>query len=94
MAVYAYITAFGDNALTIIDITDPEALLVRQNADAKDIFSVDTTNSQIYINGSLGINTLNPSEALTVQGGNIEVFDENDLASESLLQGDLVGFGN
>ena len=33
----------------IIDITDPEAFLVRKDADAGDIFNIDTTNSSVEI---------------------------------------------
>ena len=35
-----------------IDVTSTEAFLVRKNSDGGDIFTVDTTNSQITINGS------------------------------------------
>ena len=36
----------------VIDVTSTEAFLVRKNSDGGDIFTVDTTNSQITINGS------------------------------------------
>ena len=35
-----------------IDVTSTEAFLVRKNSDGGDIFTVDTTNSQVTINGS------------------------------------------
>ena len=39
----------------LIDFTDPEALLVRKNADGGDILIIDTTNSQVEIYNQLGI---------------------------------------
>jgi len=39
----------------VVDITDPEALLVRKNADGGDVFLVDTTNSQVELYNQLGI---------------------------------------
>jgi len=47
----------------IIDITDAEALLVRQNEDAGDIFIADTSNSQVEIYNQLGIG-MTPSSGI------------------------------
>ena len=46
-----------------IDVTNTEAFLVRKNGDGGDIFTVDTTNSQITIGGSA-------DEKLMLKGSN------------------------
>ena len=46
-----------------IDVTSTEAFLVRKNSDGGDIFTVDTTNSQITIGGSA-------DEKLMLKGSN------------------------
>lgn len=38
--------------IQIIDVTNAEALLVRKNADAGDVFTVDTSNSRVLVGGS------------------------------------------
>ena len=47
----------------VIDVTSTEAFLVRKNSDGGDIFTVDTTNSQITIGGSA-------DEKLMLKGSN------------------------
>ena len=39
----------------VIDVTSTEALLVRKNGDGGDVFTVDTTNSDVTIGGLLTI---------------------------------------
>ena len=48
--------AFTSDANTIIDTTSTEALLVRQNADAQDVFAVDTTNQIVKVKSAAGAN--------------------------------------
>jgi uncharacterized protein (DUF2345 family) len=43
-------TTSHDGTMTI-DITDTEALLIRKNNDTGDVFTVNTTDSEVYING-------------------------------------------
>ena len=57
---------------TITDITDTEALLVRQNGDAADVFIVDTTNQDVEVaSGS----TLTVVDGLASLDGGINVND-------------------
>ena len=86
---------FGDAAtdtltvegIQIIDNTDPEAFLVRKNADAGDIFLVDTTNSDVQTvtitpfttdASSLGTSLLNFSDLFLDLGAVIN-FDSGDV---------------
>src|SRR3989338_4856840 len=50
-ALVANFTATIERA-TIVDVTNTEALLVRVNADAGDVFTVDTTNQRVGIGGT------------------------------------------
>src|SRR3989338_1023288 len=50
-ALVANSTATIEGA-TIVDVTGTEALLVRVNADAGDVFTVDTTNQRVGIGGT------------------------------------------
>lgn len=47
----------------IIDVTDVEALLVRRDADAGDVFAVDTTNSRVFIPDTIPLAFGNTSAA-------------------------------
>jgi len=51
------------NRPLIVDVTDTEAILVRQNADTKDIFLVDTTNSEVE---TAGESVFKPSATQTI----------------------------
>jgi len=68
-----------DGDLTI-DNTSTEALLVRQNVDAKDVFTVDTTNSKTLVNGGIGVLT---------GGGSAVIVGESAQKSGVLVGGDL-----
>ena len=77
----------------IIDITNTEAFLVRQNSDAADVFAVDTTNKRTLV-GSLTatdqtFETL--PEAFSVAEGNLEVLNSATLGAETITDG---GFPN
>ena len=41
--------------IQVIDVDSTEALLVRKNGDNGDIFTVDTTNEDVAIGGSLAV---------------------------------------
>ena len=62
LTIDADLTVTGSTAITvneviqgtsIIDVNNAEALLVRKNGDSGDIFTVDTTNEDVAIGGSL-----------------------------------------
>jgi hypothetical protein len=53
-------TALTLEATQIIDVTSTEALLVRKNADAKDIFTVDSSNESVRIDGRQSSTVLSP----------------------------------
>ena len=61
----------------IIDVTDTEALLIRQNADAGDIFAVDSTNGVVSFGG-----------VAPVTGTRITLPQENDAATPTFAFGD------
>ena len=63
LTIDADLTVSGSTAITtneviqgtsIIDVTNAEALLIRKNGDAGDIFIVDTTNSRLYAKAPAG----------------------------------------
>ncbi len=69
-------TTTQDGAL-IIDETNIEALLVRQNADADDVFIVDTTNGIVKIEGptpQLTIGDADAEDTVLVYDGNAQDF--------------------
>ena len=68
--IYGNLTIDGDCSVTgstaittneviqgtsIIDVTNTEALLVRKNSDGGDVFTVDTTNSQVELGPAVKI---------------------------------------
>ena len=57
-------TGLTNEGTTLIDSTDTEALLVRKNADGGDIFTVDTTNTEVNI----GPGTANHGTMLSLYG--------------------------
>ena len=83
------VTAQG---IHIVDITNVEAFLVRQNSDSGDVFAIDTTNKRILI-GTPGVDgdDETPPATLTVTGGSMEVYDPSDLGAETITDG---GFPN
>jgi len=54
----------------ITDITDTEALLIRKNSDAGDVFNVDTTNSEVDVTGDLIVTGEIKGSRMTFHGGN------------------------
>lgn len=71
------VSLFSVQSAQVIDVTGTEAFLVRQNADAGDIFFVDTTNDEVEI----------PTGALILGLGNAAVqdsliIDGTDLAGD------------
>ena len=73
-------------ASTTIDITGAEALLVRKNADAGDVFTVNTTSSIITASGTLKVVNFTTSDLVNVFDGATEVF--------TILDGGNVGVGS
>ena len=78
-----------------VDADDDEALHIRKNSDTGDVFSVDTNNSRVLV-GAVGLDGLDntPPEDFTVLGGDLEIVDPNNLALESLNDGDFSSFAN
>jgi hypothetical protein len=60
----AVIGGIASGAL-IIDVDDAEALLVRKDGDAGDVFIVDTIADDVFVNNKLGIGTT-PTSALDI----------------------------
>jgi hypothetical protein len=61
----------------IIDSTETEAFLVRKNADAGDVFTVDTTNSRVLVNGIVVEPTSGDITNTSFAGGNNQVSASN-----------------
>lgn len=51
-------TAFAIEVGTIIDITSAEAFLIRKDSDGGDVFTVNTVNGTVTVNGALVTNAL------------------------------------
>ena len=73
------LTVSGSSAITtneviqgtsIIDGNSTEAFLVRKDGDGGDIFTVDTTNSDVTIGGQTIISTAATDEKLSLKGSN------------------------
>jgi hypothetical protein len=60
----------------VIDVDSTEALLVRKNGDAGDIFTVDTTNSKVLVNNQLNVTGLSGDAA------RLYLFDVDNSTSE------------
>jgi len=75
-ATTATIAAVITGALTV-DVTDPEALLVRKNGDTGDIFTVDTTNSQIQLLAT-GVFGTAPNPTLSFGDGDTGFYESAD----------------
>lgn len=61
------------NSKTIIDVTNTEAFLVRKDADAGDVFVVDTTN------GRVGIGIVGPTTSLDIRETTISTANKSAL---------------
>jgi len=96
VAVYAHAaTTVGTNitttgtitaASTTIDVNGSEALLVRKDSDAGDVFIVDTTNLLTTASGTLKVVNHTTSDLLQVFDSSTEVF--------TILDGGKVGIGS
>jgi hypothetical protein len=62
---------------TIIDTTSTEALLVRKDGDTGDVFTVDTTNSQVLVNGIVVEPTTGDITNTSFSGANNQVAASN-----------------
>ena len=73
---------FVDGGKTILDVSDAEAFLVRKNGDTGDVFSIDTTNSQINITAPATTScVIVTADTLTTGQASIQVFSGSNALS-------------
>lgn len=85
-------TLFNVEGNQVIDNTNTEAFLVRQNGDVKDIFTVDTTNSTIKVDNQLSFtNTSGNHITFNEFGLGLPSFTTRSIGTKLVLYNSLSG---